>query len=124
MTDHAADAKAGSALYVAAVAAVAAGVFGAVYLISVVFAGLGLEPLRTLGALSLIGFIAAAPVAVGASLMVRCQACNLLVLPLVYDGKSLFSRNAPSAWTICKTAFAVAFHRRARCPHCGAQARV
>jgi hypothetical protein len=124
MTDHAVRTKAGPTLYAAAASAVASGVFAALFLVSVVFARLGLGALRELGAISLVGFLIGAPVAVATSLLVRCRACDRLVIPLVYDGKSFLSRQTPTAWAIGKTALDVVLHRHGKCPHCGADAQV
>jgi hypothetical protein len=124
MTYPATQAKAGPALYIAAVATVAAALFAAAWLVSLLFAGLDLGAVRALGAVSIAGLIVAAPVAIAASLLVRCRACERLLLPLVYDGKSLFAARSPSAVAIVRTALGVALHRRAACPHCGAEAQV
>jgi hypothetical protein len=124
MTYHAAEAKAGPALFVAAASALASWMFAALYLISFLCSGLAIPLLGELGSVSLIGLVLTAPIALATSLMVRCQTCERLLIPLVYDGKSLFSPRSPNAWVIAKTAFTVVLHRRASCPHCGAEAEV
>jgi hypothetical protein len=124
MTDHAVETKAGPALYVAAASSVVSGLLATLFILSVVAAGLGLGALRELGSVGLIGFAIAAPVAIAASLMVHCRACGLLLIPLVFDGRSLFSAKSPSAWAIGRTAVTVVLRRRGTCPHCGAEARV
>ena len=124
MTDHAAETKAGPALLVAAASALASVAFALFYLVSILLAGLGVALLRELGSVSLVGLVIAAPVAIAASFVVRCEACDRLVIPLVYDGKSLFSPKAPSAWAIGKTALMVVLHQHAPCPHCGSDVSV
>ncbi len=123
MTDHTVGAKAGPALYGAAASALAAAAFAGLYLMALCCSGLGLGFVRDLGSISLIGLVVAAPIAVAISLMVRCQTCERLLIPLVYDGKS-FSSKSPSALMIGKTALMIVLHRRAPCPHCGAEAEV
>jgi hypothetical protein len=120
MTYHAAETKAGPALFVAAASAVASSVFATLYLVSFLCSGLGVALIRDVGSVSLIGLIVAAPIA----LMVRCTACDRLLIPLVYNGKSSSSLRSPNAWVIAKTAFMVVLHRRAPCPHCGTEAEV
>ncbi len=124
MTYHTAATKAGPALYVAAASAVASLVFALLYLICYLSSGLGMALTGAVGSVSLIGLVIAAPVALVTSLMVRCQACDRLLIPMLFDGKSFFASKSPGAWTIGKTAFMVVLHRRAPCPHCGAEAEV
>jgi hypothetical protein len=124
MTYHTAATKAGPALYVAAASAVASLVFAVLYLISYLCSSLGIALVGEMGSVSLIGLVIAAPVAVVTSLIVRCHTCDRLLIPLVYDGKSFFTSKSPNAWVIGKTAFMVVLHRRAPCPHCGAEAEV
>jgi hypothetical protein len=76
------------------------------------------------GSVSLIGLVIAAPIALVTSLIVRCHTCDRLLIPLLFDGKSFFASKSPSAFAIGKTAFMVVLHRRAPCPHCGAEAEV
>lgn len=123
MTYQAAEAKAGPALFVAAASAVASWVFATLYLIAFLCSGLGIALLEELGSVSLIALVVTAPIALATSLMVRCHSCERLLIPLVYDGK-FFSPQSPNAWVIAKTAFMVVLHRRAPCPHCGADAKV
>jgi len=124
MTYHTAESKAGPALFVAAASAVASSVFATLYLVSFLCSGLGLAFIREVGSVSLVGLIVTAPIALATSLMVRCQTCDRLLIPLVYDGKSFFSSRSPNASVIAKTAFMVVLRRRAPCPHCGAEAEV
>jgi hypothetical protein len=124
MTYHAAETKAGPALFVAAASAVASSLFATLYLVSFLCSGLGVALIRDVGSVSLIGLIVAAPIALATSLMVRCTACDRLLIPLVYNGKSSSSLRSPNAWVIAKTAFMVVLHRRAPCPHCGTEAEV
>jgi hypothetical protein len=124
MTYHSKASKAGPALYVAAASSVASLVFALLYLITYLCGSLGIALLREVGSASLIGLVIAAPIALATSLIVRCHTCDRLLIPLVYDGKSFFSSKSPSAWVIGKTAFMVLLHRRAPCPHCGAEAEV
>lgn len=124
MAYHTAETKAGPSLFVAAVSAVAAAVFAALYLVSFLLSGLGVALVREVGSVSLIGLIIAVPIALATSLIVRCQACDGLLIPLMYNGKSSSSHRSPNAWVIAKTAFMVVLHRRAPCPHCGAEAEV
>ena len=124
MTYHTAATKAGPALFVAAASAVASLAFAIVFLVSYLCSSLGIPLVQQLGSASLIGLVIAAPIALVTSLMVRCQACSRLLIPLVYDGKSFFASKSPNAWVIGKTAVLVVLHRRAPCPHCGAEAEV
>lgn len=124
MTYHTAATKAGPALYLAAASAVVSLVFAVLYLVSYLCSSLGIALLGEMGSISLIGLIIAAPIALVTSLIVRCHACDRLLIPLVWDGKSFFASKSPNAWVIGKTAFMVVFHRRAPCPHCGAEAEV
>ena len=124
MTYHAADSRSGPLLFITAAAsllalACALGAFTSVLLI------LGrVQTVRALGGFSLAGLLLSAPVAIGGSLMLRCRACDKLLLPLVYNGKSLFAAKSPSAFAILATAISVVMHRRAPCPHCGVEAQV
>jgi hypothetical protein len=124
MTYHTAATKAGPALYVAAASAVASLAFAVLYVISYLCSSLGMALLREMGSVSLIGLAIAVPVALITSLIVRCHTCDRLLIPLVFDGKSFFASRSPNAWVIGKTAFMVVLHRRAPCPHCGAEAEV
>jgi hypothetical protein len=124
MTYHTAATKAGPALYVAAASAVASLVFAVIYLICYVCSARGVAVAGPLGSASLIGLVIGAPIALVTSLIVRCHACDRLLIPLLFDGKSFFASKSPSAWAIGKTAFMVVLHRRAPCPHCGAEAEV
>jgi hypothetical protein len=124
MTYQAAVTKAGPALYVAAASAVAGLAFAIVYLASYLLSSLGIAVVREVGSASLIGLVIAVPVALATSLIVRCQTCDRLLIPLLYDGKSFFASGSPNAWVIGKTAFMVVLRRRAPCPHCGAEAEV
>ncbi len=124
MTYHTAASKTGPALFIAAASSVASLVFALIYLITFLCSSLGIVLLRELGSASLVGLLIAAPIALATSLIVRCHTCDRLLIPLVYDGKSFFASKSPNAWVIGKTAFTVLLHRRAPCPHCGAEAGV
>ena len=124
MTDHAADSRSGPMLYVAAVATLVACISALVYLASVLCTPLNLEPVRHIGMISLWGLIIGGPVAIGSSLALHCRACGKLLLPLVYNGKSLFAAKSPSAFTIIGAALSIVTQRHTPCPHCGVDARV
>jgi hypothetical protein len=124
MTYHAADSRSGPVLYVAAATTLIAIGCSLLYLVSLLLTRLNLEIVRALGVLALDGLLVAAPVAVATSLILRCRACDRLLLPLVYDGKSLFSAKSPSAFAIVRVAIAIVTRRRAPCPHCGVEAQV
>jgi hypothetical protein len=124
MTDHVADSRFGPLLYAAAAATLVACGCALVYLASVLCTPLHLEAIRLLGVVSVWGLLVAAPIAIGTSLVVRCRACDRLVLPLVYDGKSLFAAKSPSAFAIIGAAVSIVTQRRAPCPHCGVEAQV
>jgi hypothetical protein len=124
MTYHTAASKTGPTLFIAAASSVASFVFVLLYLITFLFSSLEIALLRDLGSASLVGLVVAAPIALATSLIVRCRTCDRLLIPLVYDGKSFFSPKSPNAWVIGKTAVMVLLHRRAPCPHCGAEAEV
>jgi hypothetical protein len=124
MTYHAADSRSGPALYAAAAATLIACSCAMIYLASALLGRLNLEPVRLLGVVSVWGLLIGGPIAVGASLVLRCRACDRLLLPLVYDGKSLFTAKSPSAFAILGVAVSIVAHRHARCPHCGVDAQV
>ncbi len=124
MTYHAADSRSGPALYVAAAATLVACSCAMIYLASVLFARLNLEPVRLIGVVSVWGLLIGGPIAIGTSLVLRCRACDRLLLPLVFDGKSLFTAKSPSAFAIIGTAVSIVAQRRAPCPHCGVEAQV
>jgi len=124
MTDHAADSRSGPALYVAAAATLIAGAGAFLYLASWLLIRINPDAVRTLGVVSLAGLLIAAPVAIVTSLVLRCRACDRLLLPLVYDGKSLFAAKSPSALAIFAAAIAIVTRGRAHCPHCGVEAHV
>jgi hypothetical protein len=116
--------KAGPTLYVAAATTVTSLALAFAYLISYFGAALQAPVLREMGAGSLIGLIVVAPIALATSLMVRCRACDRLLIPLIYNGKSFFTSRSPTAWAIGRTAVTILLHRRAPCPHCLAEAEV
>ncbi|HLI66201.1 MAG TPA: hypothetical protein VKU90_07530 [Caulobacteraceae bacterium] len=116
--------KAGLLLFVSAASAIAAAAFATLFLLSVLLLGANIEPIRQMGAVSVVGLMVTAPLAVATSLFVRCHACDKLILPLLYDGKTLFASRSPSAFKIGRTALQVVLRRRAACPHCGAETEV
>jgi hypothetical protein len=124
MTYHAADSRSGPALYVSAAATLIAGACALLYIASWLLIRINPDAVRTLGVVSITGLVIAAPVAIGTSLILRCRACDRLLLPLVYDGKSLFAAKSPSALAIFGAAIAIVARGRARCPHCGVEAHV
>jgi hypothetical protein len=124
MTYETVEAKAGPTLYVAAAATVASLGLAMVFLISYLAAGLQSPLLHELGAASLIGLVVLGPIALVTSLMVRCRACDKLIIPLVYNGKSFFTSRSPTAWAIGRTAVTILLRRRAPCPHCLAETEV
>jgi hypothetical protein len=124
MTYHAAPYRSGPALYLTAFAATASIVLALGALTSVLCAGLHNPAVGAFGEVCMIGLLFAAPIAIVMSLVVRCHACNRLVIPLVYDGKTLFASGGPNAFAIGRVALAVVVRGHAACPHCGAEAQV
>jgi hypothetical protein len=124
MTYHAADSRSGPVLYVAAAATLIACSSAMIYLASALLGRFDLEPVRLLGVVSVWGLLIGGPVAIVMSLVLRCRACDRLLLPLVYDGKSLFTAKSPSAFSILGVAVSIVTQRRAPCPHCGVEAQV
>jgi len=124
MTYHAADSRSGPALYVSAAATLIAGACAFLYVASWLLIRINPDAVRMIGIVSLTGLLIAAPIAIATSLVLRCRACGLLLLPLVYDGKSLFAAKSPSALAIFGVAIAIVGRGHARCPHCGVEAHV
>jgi len=124
MTYPAAATHSGPALFVAASATIAGLVCCLVYLVSLLLTAAHLDAVHALGVVSVSGLFVAAPLAIATSLFLRCGACGRLLLPLIYDGKTLFAAKSPSAVAILGTAVAIVLRRRAACPHCGVEARV
>ena len=124
MTYETVEAKAGPTLYVSAAATVASLALAIVYLISYFGVGLQSPLLRQIGAGSLIGLVLMAPIALATSLLVRCRACDRLLIPLVYNGKSFFTSRLADRLGHRRTAVMILFRRRAPCPHCLAEAEV
>ena len=124
MTYHAADSRSGPVLFISAAATLVAVVAAVGCLASFLLTLTQHPAIRALGGVSLAALLICGPVAIGTSLLLRCRACDKLLLPLVYDGKSLFAAKAPSAVAILATAMAIVTRRRAPCPHCGVEAHV
>ncbi len=124
MAYQAAHYRSGPTLYLTAFATVASVLLAVTFLATVLLGGFHSPTIRALGSFSVVALLVAAPIAIAASLLVRCPACDRLLIPLVYDGKTLFAPGGPTAWAIGATAVSVVFRRRASCPHCHAETHV
>jgi len=124
MTYHAAPYRSGLPLYLTALTTLASFVFALVFLASVLLSAMHNPVVREIGELAVIGLVVAGPLSVAMSFFVRCHACDKLLMPLLYDGKTPFASGGPSAFAIGGAAVSIVLHGHAGCPHCGAEAQV
>lgn len=124
MTYHAAPYRSGIPLYLTALMTVSSFAFALVFLATVLLSAMHNPMVREVGEIAVIGLVVAGPLAIAMSLFVRCHACDKLLMPLVYDGKTPFASHGPSAFAIGGAAFGIVMRGRAACPHCGTEAQV